>query len=68
MLRRLLLILLLLHIVGCTTSVETRHRDWSDYDGPGSEYFQQEEVPFIPLMPDPLEPTNRGTFAFNDWT
>jgi ABC-type transporter lipoprotein component MlaA len=59
---------LLLLLTGCTTSVETQHRDWSQYDGPGAEYFHQEEVPFIPLMEDPYEPMNRGTFAFNDWT
>jgi ABC-type transporter lipoprotein component MlaA len=55
-------------LVGCTTSIETRHRDWSLYDGPGAEHFRKQEVPFIPLLPDAYEPMNRGTSAFNDWT
>jgi hypothetical protein len=60
-------VLLLLFLTACTTSIETRHRDWSQYDGPGAQYFHQEEVPFIPLLADPYEPMNRGTSGFNDW-
>ncbi len=68
MIRCLLLFGTVLVFAGCTTTVVTERRDWSAYDGPGARYFQQEEVPFLPLMPDPLEPTNRGTATFNDGT
>lgn len=39
-----------------------RARDWSRYEGPGAQYFQQEELPF-PHVDDPLEPVNRVTSA-----
>jgi ABC-type transporter lipoprotein component MlaA len=48
---------LLAGAVGCTT-IETRHKDWSGYDGPGAGYFTKEELAF-PRVADPLEPTNR---------
>jgi ABC-type transporter lipoprotein component MlaA len=50
-------IALLLSAYGCTT-IETRRKDWSGYDGPGAEYFTQEELVF-PHVADPIEPTNR---------
>jgi len=58
---------LFLLVTACSTSIETRTRDWTDYTGPGAEVFQAEEVPFPEFMPDPWEPMNRGTFGFNDW-
>jgi ABC-type transporter lipoprotein component MlaA len=65
---RSVVLLGVLALLGCTTSIETKRRDWSQYTGPGAEYFRREEVPFVPLLADPLEPTNRGTHSFNDWT
>ncbi len=41
----------------CATEV-TQHRDWSDYQGPGAEHFQKEEL-VMWTLPDPMEPTNR---------
>src|SRR5262249_5169215 len=35
-----------------------RNRDWTNYEGPGAQYFHQEELPF-PHVDDPLEPMNR---------
>ena len=48
---------------GCV-STEFESRDWSDYSGPGAEYFQAEEIEF-PHADDPLEPLNRGTAFAN---
>lgn len=45
---------------GCNIPVK-RH-DWSQYDGPGAEYFQREEYE-LPYVADPLEPVNRLTFG-----
>ena len=42
----------------------TRAVDWSQYDGPGARYFQQDEVSF-PHVPDPIEPFNRAVSIFN---
>ena len=41
-----------------------KSNDWSEYDGPGAEYFRKEEVAF-PTVRDPFEPVNRGMGAFN---
>lgn len=54
--RSVLLCLLVVLLAGCNATV--RRRDWSQYDGPGARYFQQEELPF-PHVDDPLEPVNR---------
>ncbi len=55
---RLTLALGALFVLGACATKETRHRDWSEYDGPGAEYFQKDELVFWTL-PDPMEPTNR---------
>lgn len=49
-------------LAGCSTKFE--RRDWSNYDGPGAEYFQREELEF-PHVDDPLEPANRVVAAFD---
>jgi ABC-type transporter lipoprotein component MlaA len=49
-------IVLLVALAGCNTSFQ--RRDWSQYTGPGAEYFQREELTF-PHVDDPLEPPNR---------
>ena len=49
--------------LACTFPVK-RH-DWSGYDGPGAQYFQQDEIA-PPSFPDPIEPVNRSIFTFND--
>ena len=56
-LRPFLLTILPLMIVGCT-STETKHRDWTDYEGPGAKYFHEEDLTFWEIN-DPAEPTNR---------
>jgi len=56
-LRPFLLTIVPLLIVGCT-STETKHRDWSDYEGPGAKYFHEEDLTFWEIK-DPGEPTNR---------
>ncbi len=45
-------------LAACATQ-ETQHRDWSDYTGPGAEYFQREELDLWAVK-DPGEPTNRA--------
>lgn len=47
-------------LAGCSTKFE--RRDWSQYDGPGAEYFHKEELEF-PHVDDPLEPANRVVAA-----
>ncbi|MEN8158915.1 MAG: VacJ family lipoprotein, partial [Myxococcota bacterium] len=49
--------------VGCAPTLQ--RVDWSQYEGPGAEAFRREEVT-PPLVPDPLEPFNRGMSAVND--
>ncbi|RKY22373.1 MAG: hypothetical protein DRQ55_01035 [Planctomycetota bacterium] len=61
-----LLLLLLVQWLGGCSSIETQHRDWSEYDGPGAEWFQLEEPEFFDPMADDAEPFNRSMFAFND--
>jgi ABC-type transporter lipoprotein component MlaA len=41
-----------------------QRRDWSEFDGPGAEYFQREEIDVFDLT-DPIEPFNRGSWSFN---
>ena len=47
---------------GCNATVY--RRDWSQYDGPGARYFQQEELAF-PHVDDPIEPVNRVSALFH---
>jgi ABC-type transporter lipoprotein component MlaA len=49
---------------GCAHTVQ--RNDWEAYQGPGREYFLEEEVTF-PEVPDPLEPFNRSMGEFNYW-
>jgi ABC-type transporter lipoprotein component MlaA len=49
-------------LVACAPAYQ--HVDWSQYEGPGAEVFHREEVT-APLVPDPLEPLNRGISAAN---
>ena len=54
-------------LLGCLTAgcqPPLRTTDWSEYDGPGAEHFQREEVSF-PHVHDPIEPINRGISIFN---
>ncbi|MEM7516106.1 MAG: VacJ family lipoprotein, partial [Planctomycetota bacterium] len=39
--------------------------DWSQYKGPGEEYFQREEVEF-PIVHDTFEPLNRTMWGINE--
>ncbi|MGY8805879.1 MAG: MlaA family lipoprotein, partial [bacterium] len=55
-------VLALSFLLGCAHPTQTR--DWSQYEGPGTEYFQQEELKF-PDVTDPLEPFNRSIDAGN---
>jgi phospholipid-binding lipoprotein MlaA len=54
--------LILTLLAGCAHKTQTR--DWSQYQGPGAQHFQKEELEF-PDVTDPLEPFNRGAGAFN---
>jgi ABC-type transporter lipoprotein component MlaA len=58
--------LLFLVATPACTSIETQHRDWSTYEGPGEEWFQIEEPEFFDPMADEAEPFNRAMFAVND--
>jgi ABC-type transporter lipoprotein component MlaA/pimeloyl-ACP methyl ester carboxylesterase len=53
-------VLLLAVPTGCDSTVH-RH-DWSNYTGPGAQYFRQEELEF-PHFEDPIEPANRFVSA-----
>jgi len=59
---RVLLLASLCLATACAFPVE--RRSWADYDGPGAEFFHQEEVS-LPHFPDPLETWNRGAGTFN---
>ena len=48
-------------VTGCATYQKP---DWSQYKGPGKEYFVKEEVQF-PEVPDKVEPMNRVLSGFN---
>jgi ABC-type transporter lipoprotein component MlaA len=63
--RGLVVALTLAFLSGCAHPTQTR--DWSQYDGPGAEYFQKEELQF-PDVGDPLEPFNRGADSANRFT
>jgi ABC-type transporter lipoprotein component MlaA len=54
--------LLIGFLPGCSSTFE--RRDWSNYDGPGARYFQEEELTF-PHADDPIEPVNRVTAGVN---
>ncbi|MBW2389054.1 MAG: VacJ family lipoprotein [Deltaproteobacteria bacterium] len=58
----LLSALTLITLLGCAHPTQTR--DWSQYEGPGAEHFQREELTF-PDVSDPLEPFNRSIDAGN---
>lgn len=58
----LLLLVLLPLLGGCAN--ELKQRDWSKYDGPGREYFLEEEVHYT-YLEDPIEPANRAVGTFN---
>jgi len=61
--RRLVVLVLGLSL-GCAAQPVQR-RDWSAHDGPGAAALQRERLP-PPDVDDPLEPLNRGVWAFND--
>jgi len=52
--------------LGLACAFPVQRRDWSDYDGPGAQYFHREQVA-APSFPDPIEPVNRSIFGFNDF-
>ena len=55
-LRATLVIWFCLAVAGCSATYKSR--DWTNYKGPGAEYFQREELTFL-HVDDPLEPLNR---------
>jgi ABC-type transporter lipoprotein component MlaA len=57
--------LLLVPLAGACSDIETRHRDWSAYDGPGVEDFRAPEPPMPEALEDPLQPANRAAYDFN---
>ena len=59
-------LVLLLGAAGCS-SIETRHRDWSRYAGPGAQHFAAEEVELPHGIRDPAQPFNRGLYAIHIW-
>jgi len=63
---RSVLVLMLLAVVAVTSSCEfpVEHHDWSDYDGPGKESLQEQQVR-VPLYKDPVEPMNRTVSGVN---
>lgn len=54
----------LLLLAACST-IETRHRDWSAYAGPGAEEFRVAEPPPPLALDDPLQPANRVAYDLN---
>jgi ABC-type transporter lipoprotein component MlaA len=64
--RTFVLAVLLLVTASCA-EIETQRRDWSQYEGPGAQYFHQEQTELPMGIRDPAQPFNRGLFAFNDW-
>jgi ABC-type transporter lipoprotein component MlaA len=56
--------LLLLTAAGCS-SIETQHRDWSGYTGPGAQHFAEEEVELPLGIRDPAQPFNRGLYEIH---
>jgi ABC-type transporter lipoprotein component MlaA len=65
--RRSLVVALIVCTLASCADIETRRRDWSAYEGPGAQYFHQEEAPLPQGIRDPAQPFNRGLFAVNDW-
>jgi len=58
--------LVLCAAAGCA-EIQTKRRDWSGYEGPGAQYFHEEQT-VLPLgIRDPAEPFNRGLFGVNDF-
>jgi len=57
---------LLLGTAGCS-SIETRHRDWSGYSGPGAQAFAEDEVELPHEIRDPAQPFNRRLYAIHIW-
>ena len=55
----------LLTLLAACSDIQTRHRDWSDYAGPGAEEFRKAEPPQVLALPDPLQPANRALYEFN---
>ena len=49
-------VLLLAALLAACSTIETRNRDWSHYDGPGAAEFRAEEPPPPPRLADPLQP------------
>ncbi len=58
------LLSLLLLMAACAFS-GTDRRDWKEYDGPGKQYLQQEELVDLQILGDFGEPTNRAFRNFN---
>ncbi|HTE06743.1 MAG TPA: MlaA family lipoprotein, partial [Planctomycetota bacterium] len=58
-------LLVALALLPACTTIDTRHRDWSAYTGPGAEYFRMEDPAPIDTLADPGEPANRAFHAFN---
>ena len=51
---------------GCgAPDIETRHRDWRGYTGPGADVLNEPEVPLPRVAWDPHEPLNRDLEGFN---
>ena len=58
----LLSLVVLSLFLGCSHTLNKKN--WSDYTGPGAEYFQQEEIDPL-IFPDLAEPLNRSVWAVN---
>jgi len=58
---------LALPLFAACSSIQTQRRDWSTYDGPGAQYFHQEEAHLPQGIRDPGQPFNRGLLSVNDW-
>ena len=51
--------LVLVGLLASACSTPVQRRDWSEFDGPGAEYFQREEI-------DVFDLTDAGAFAFDE--
>jgi len=63
----LTLVALIVCTLAACADIQTRRRDWASYEGPGAQYFHQEEAQMPAAIRDPAQPFNRGLFAINDW-